>query len=681
MQTLSEAQILAAIRTGETFEAVLDDGSLAVRFTDWVPYCCVALHAGHRLRPELARTCLLNDAQRLQQEDPYTDFLIASFPVTLVALDSRYEYDLNRPVEQCIYQNAWGEAVWQRPLTAEQKLLSQEKHRTFYRVLTALHHKLCERFSQVLLFDVHSFNWQVIERPTAAVFNLGTSQLDMRRWSLEVRTLESGLKKMTLANVDVTVARNETFKGKGYLAYYGRQHLAGAPVLPLEIKKVFMDEVEGQPFSLVLEQLQQGMQGAILDTAAHFSHSLQRRRFKRSDLQSSELEPVVREVDRALFRLARGIETLSYVNPTNLHQEKQRFLGRRNYEPRFRYRQLSLDPYDFREQLYRLPVSRITDPGLRRLYRAVVEGYGTKIDLITQVGAEKFLYNSLRYYGEPNRVDLDNARFILHAPKLRVMEKAPPILDGPAVKEAFENAAERFGLGKVNVVLSRKIVARAMVEPGRRTVLINRDITCTPSDLKALIHHELGVHMLTTFNGVVQPLKVLQLGLPGNTKTQEGLAILSEYLCGHMSLERLQMLALRVLAVYYMVKGYSFSRVFEMLRQEYGQSENLAFNLTLRVFRGGGLTKDYLYLRGFSEVLHSYQQRSLSSLFSGKTSLEFIDLLDELIERNIFLPPRLLTEPFATPKGFETGILDYLISGLRPAEEGLGNRTQLQLSA
>ena len=36
-------------------------------------------------------------------------------------------------------------------------------------------------------------------------------------------------------------------------------------------------------------------------------------------------------------------------------------------------------------------------------------------------------------------------------------------------------------------------------------------------ELRALIHHELGVHIVTTVNSEHQILKVFKLGLPGNT--------------------------------------------------------------------------------------------------------------------------------------------------------------------
>jgi len=85
------------------------------------------------------------------------------------------------------------------------------------------------------------------------------------------------------------------------------------------------------------------------------------------------------------------------------------------------------------------------------------------------------------------------------------------------------------------------MLANALVSGSR--VKINSAAHITTDELEALAHHEMGVHLLTTLT-----LKVLSLGCPANTNTQEGLAILCEYLSGHFSIKRLRTLALRVLA-------------------------------------------------------------------------------------------------------------------------------------
>lgn len=103
MQMLSEQQVLQALKAGEAFEGVLEGGSLSICVREYVPYVCTAIHAGHQLRQELIDYCNLDAAQRLQEEDPYTDQLIDSLPIALIAKDSRYEYDLNRAPDACIY--------------------------------------------------------------------------------------------------------------------------------------------------------------------------------------------------------------------------------------------------------------------------------------------------------------------------------------------------------------------------------------------------------------------------------------------------------------------------------------------------------------------------------------------------------------------------------------------------
>ncbi len=52
--------------------------------------------------------------------------------------------------------------------------------------------------------------------------------------------------------------------------------------------------------------------------------------------------------------------------------------------------------------------------------------------------------------------------------------------------------------------------------------------------------------------------------------------------------------------------------------------------------RGGGFTKDYIYLKGFIKVYNHYiEGKSFEELLIGKTSIEYIELLNELIGRGI----------------------------------------------
>ena len=422
MQTLSEQQIIEQIQAGVPLEASLPDESLSLKILDYVPYVGTAIHNGYNFREELEAICNLNVSDRLYEEDPGTADWLDGLSITLVANNSRYEYDLNRPPESCIYEEAWSKLVWSRPLTENERRLSLEKHASYYRILGAVLKKLETLFGRCLLFDVHSYNMQRDNRQTASVFNIGTAQIEKRRWHKTLKSLNETLNQIELPNLEVRAEQDLVFYGKGYQASFTRQHCASVLTIPIEVKKVY-DELTGDFFPMVHEALRENLSRALFETAVSFASRIKKRRLKRTDLSPSELEPVVLEVDRKLYRMVRQVDSLLYINPVNLLQEKRRFFARGyQYTPEFRYRQLRIDPYALKEQLYHLPVSSINDPSLRELYRTVVDAHAMKVELLGTIGTEQFLYSSLRYYGEPCESDLANARFF--APRPRPGRKA-----------------------------------------------------------------------------------------------------------------------------------------------------------------------------------------------------------------------------------------------------------------
>lgn len=664
MQTLSDQQIIEQIQAGVPLEASLPDGSLSLKILDYVPYVGTAIHNGHRFREALEEQCHLNTSERLYEEDPGTADWLDGLPITLVANDSRYEYDLNRPPESCIYEEAWDKTIWSRPLADHERQLSLEKHACYYRILGVLLQKLETRFGRCLLFDVHSYNMQRDNRQTAPVFNIGTSQIEKRRWHKTLKSLNEALNQIELPNLEVQAEQDVVFYGKGYQATFTRQHCSSVLTIPIEVKKVYMDELTGDFFPLVHEALRENLSRALFETAVSFASRIKKHRLKRKDLSPSELEPVVLEVDHKLFRMVRQMDTLLYINPINLLPEKRRFFARGyQYRPEFRYRQLRLDPYTLKEQLYRLPVSSINDPSLRELYRTVVDAHATKVELLATIGTDQFLYNSLKYYGEPSESDLANARFLLHAPIPEQELNEPASINADAAVALFSKAMDEFSLnGRVQI--SKRLVAKAMVDNQKRTLLVNEQLQVTPTELQALIHHELGVHMVTTLNALDQPLKVFRLGLPGNTHTQEGLAILCEYLSGHLTVGRLHTLAIRVVAVSAMLKGKSFGQTCRYLEDDYGMAKDSAFTMTTRIYRGGGFTKDHLYLNGLRDLIQVYKDQNLSGLIAGKGSLESLPVTTDLLGRGIIDQPRR-TPPALTFDVQQNPVLEYLLSALR----------------
>jgi uncharacterized protein (TIGR02421 family) len=380
---------------------------------------------------------------------------------------------------------------------------------------------------------------------------------------------------------------------------------------------------------------------------------------------SVDIEPAIVEVDKALFELIKGINILSFVNPINLHEEQEAFFASHySRNPEFLYKEHNIDAYALKEQLYRLPVDNISDVDAHQLYRQVINSYADKAEQLASIGSRQFLYNCLRYYGEPSQKDIANANFILHAPAITLAhaQDLDTRYDAAAVKSAFIQALDDYGFD-CPVEINSNMVANAVVSRGR--VIINSEISVNRLQRDALIHHELGVHMVTSMNAREQPLKLLRNGLPLNTLTQEGLAILSEYFSGNLDVERLRILALRVIAVKMMIDGYDFRHTFLTLLEDYDLDSTLAFKVTARVYRGGGFTKDWLYLRGFRDALKYVSSgEKLDTLLVGKTTFDDSQAIARLISRGVVIPAKHHTQAFLSPKK-DCQELNYLISAIK----------------
>lgn len=170
--------------------------------------------------------------------------------------------------------------------------------------------------------------------------------------------------------------------------------------------------------------------------------------------------------------------------------------------------------------------------------------------------------------------------------------------------------------------------------------------------VEALIQHEVGTHVLTYHNGRQQIFKQLSGGFAGYEELQEGLAVLAEYLVGGLTLTRMRTLAGRVVAVNCMVDGASFVEAFRVLCDTHRFTRKAAFNIVLRVARGGILTKDVIYLRGLMKTIDYIASGGrLKNLYVGKIGLQHVVMMRELLWRKVIKPPPLLPRFLSTEEG------------------------------
>ena len=375
MLTLSEEACIKLIRKGECFHAEVESGAFIVKIDEYAPFICAAIHNGNKLRPELEKSFLLSQVERYYEEDPYTDELISSFPIQLIGNDSRFEYDLNRAKSLSTYfKTARNKQVWDKPLSQKQRAKNHSKHQSFYAVLEAIIEVVEKQFKNAIVFDIHAYNYKQIEESTPT-FNIGSEQIDVERWGSVVKQFEKHLNNIILPNINVRTATDEVFSGRGYLITHINAHFDNTLVIPTEVKKIFMDEVTGDVYPLVLEELKAGLKSAISETAAFFVRRYgKKKQTQKADVLSSTISPEVLILDKKLYSLCQSVETLNFINPLNIVAQRNKFLNKNNYiSPNFNYKQLNINPYKFREQLYKLPVDNVNDAGIQQLYRHVID--------------------------------------------------------------------------------------------------------------------------------------------------------------------------------------------------------------------------------------------------------------------------------------------------------------------
>ena len=386
----------------------------------------------------------------------------------------------------------------------------------------------------------------------------------------------------------------------------------------------------------------------------------------KQDLELQKEYTELFEIDANLDRLVKRIELLSYVNPQNIEKEKQRFFSSKyTEEPVFKYPKLKFDPYKLHRLFFAQRLERIKDDEIRQLYTEIIYHYANMVQCIETIGKDKeFYYNSLRIYGTPTEKDVQNAKFILH------YEDEPPSSDMEKVftpeeaKAYFEDFAQSYDF-PLNVHFSNNLSASAMVSNARQSLLIKKNVLFNKNQLLTLANHEIGVHLVTTFNGLLQPLKIFSHGFPKNVETQEGLSVFSEYMSGALTLRRLKELSYRVLASDSLIKGYSFADTFDLIHGAYKLNRHDAFTITLRAHRGGGFTKDRLYLSGLKKIYRRYSQgESMNIMLTGKVALSYEEQIKYL--QNLGLAKDITHHNLAfNTKSIDNKTLDFILNNLK----------------
>jgi len=552
------------------------------------------------------------------------------------------------------YLNAPGDGPFQRPLA---------------RLAAALVTLMTERFGAHLLLEVWAAeapnprNPETPPRPAFRIHHPPAPEIEST-----VSTLRRELAKVTALKQRAEVAVNETSRiaplGMWPLLTHKRLRELGGYLLGLEVSPIYIDPTTRDLYPLLLRRMKRQISRAMQRTFFEFSHGMTTHQPPHYHaLGRRATVKAVWDVDQQLAAVSDSFDFLFQITPVNAEQAWRTFQRKKfEVQPVFLYRPRSLDPALAKRQLYDIRIERLEDPTLQHMFLEKQIELDRQLTMLHDLGTKQFLYESLQLHGDVEPALVGAARDILEKTPARSRAATRHVLS-PVEFEQMANReiqwyADKYPEFKAVAQVSDEMYAGLLVSRGR--LLIGRGTRIAESRAEALLQHEVGTHLLTYLNGRAQPLKMLHTGLPGYDALQEGLAVLSEHLVGGLTAARLRVLAARVIAARALVDGASFVEVFRELTRTHRFEQRPAYTITMRTFRGGGLLKDAVYLRGLLDILKYLAKGGrIDILFIGKIAANHVGIIEELMLRKILKPPPMY------PRYLETEEAKRRLEGLR----------------
>lgn len=511
-------------------------------------------------------------------------------------------------------------------------------------VVVLLTELLSKKFGAFMLLEIWSDDSiEEISMPQFDIYG------PMDKLPATVEGLENGLKKMPLyarkPKVNIHTSKKRSKRGIKLLLSEEEWKKMECLYLGLSVNKFYHNPDTDESYPLLVRSFLSNISDVLKKTFFHFVKIQTTHKVGNYHVFGrTHLNDAVWEVDKKLIVISDQIDFLKLITPLNSDDEWRKF-RESNYKdaPHFTYRLLPVDPDKLKRQLYNIPIEKVEDPTMNFLFREKRFEVAKMLTMLGDRESKDFLYNSMLLFGEVEQPLLKVAEGILSTVEPSKNKEGNWVTAkdfARAAKEELAYLKKRWPELEANVEINDSIVG-LMVSKGM--LYIGKNVTIAESRVEALIQHEVGTHILTYFNGKAQPLKLLYSGVSGYEELQEGLAVLSEYLVGGLNAERLRKLAARVVAVKSMIRGESFNNTFKLLVEQYAFAPYTAFNIAMRVFRGGGLTKDAVYLRGLVKLLDYLKEgKPLEPLFIGKITEEYLSIMQELQYRNILNPIPLM---------------------------------------
>lgn len=237
------------------------------------PFMAVAVHNGHRVRPDLMKLMAVDERTRFRFESPYTRFWTAIADTSITVNTSRFEIDMNRERSCALYktpEDAWGLELWKERPAPAANAHSMQEYDHFYKVLHRACAKMKREFGRFFVFDLQTYNHRPYgpkEPPVDPLqypdIDVGTGGLNRDHWESLLERFIGDLRSYNYHGRQLNVGENVTFSG-GHVGRYIQETFEDSGcVLSLRVKKFFMDEWTGVPDWAQLAGVREALRSTI----------------------------------------------------------------------------------------------------------------------------------------------------------------------------------------------------------------------------------------------------------------------------------------------------------------------------------------------------------------------------------------------------------------------------------
>lgn len=541
----------------------------------------------------------------------------------------------------CVYRFKEPDLYFSRLLKTQASYLIVDETLDISHLLDAIRLMASEKFDSFLILEL----WPNIE------YNHHQFQIycPENKASETVNALDEGFRELKSSYPKVTTkVINTDFRHPKHLTALldvEASKKSGTLIIGISIPVLYKNTDTNELFSLFFRKFYSVFSETVKRASYEFIRVQTTDAFKNFlMLGKTHIDAITLSADKQLADISEGMSFLLRSTPVNSNEEWNNFRdGEFKQTPSFKYRLIAIDPELEKRKLYNIPIDLVEDPTIAFILRGKRLEIDKQLTMLEERGTINFRFIGESLYGVIQPNVLKEARNILKVyPKgedIRSEKRFNCTEFAVHAQKEMDYYNDKFPEIDLSLEI-RNDVAGIMVSKSK--LMINDEISIDANRCDALIQHEVGTHILTYCNGKRQPLRQMYEGFEGYDQLQEGLAVIAEYLVGGLTINRLRLLAGRVIAVDSMVNNASFIETFNLLRQQHSFPDRVAYYIAMRVYRGGGLTKDAVYLAGLIDLLTYLKNGgNLENLYTGKFNSTHVPLIEELLYRNVLQPPEL----------------------------------------